>query len=176
MTYRIGTRLLAFGLMAVGLVGLATVDDLAAASKTKDAQKCIQTLRTSQDPDTVADALEELGELGQVYKPLATPAMPEIMAALKNSNAKVRAAAAKALGMIDPDPADAVPALTKLLNDDSDEMVKIAAINGLGSMGKEAKPALKDLRTLYSTDEEKKSKLGRAARDAMRSINRRDGE
>ena len=176
MSNRIGIRLLAFGLMAVGLVGLASVGDLAAASKTQEAQKCIQTLRTSQNPDAIADALEDLGDLGQIHKPLASPALPEIMAALKNPNAKVRAAAAKTLGMIDPEPSEAVPALTKLLNDDSEEMVKIAAVRGLGAMGSAAKPALKDLRGLYMTDEEKKSTLGRAARDAMRSINRRDGE
>lgn len=170
------TKIGALAMLAAGLFALSAAPDLAAASKEKDAQRYIQILRTSTDPAAVVKALDELGKLGQIYKPLVTPAIPGIMAKLKDSDAKVRAAAAESLGMIDADPKEVVPALVKLLNSDSDEKVKIAAARGLGSMGDKAKPAVKELRELSKTDELRKTKLGRAAQDAMRSINRRPNE
>ncbi|MCZ2344344.1 MAG: HEAT repeat domain-containing protein [Bacteroidales bacterium] len=176
MSYPIRTKIGTLAILAAGLFALTAAPDLAAASKEKDAQRYIQILRTSNDPVAVAKALDELGKLGQIYKPLATPAIPDFMTALKHPDAKIRAAAAESLGMIDADPKEVVPALLKLLNSDSDEKVKIAAAKGLGSMGDKAKPASKDLRELSKTDELRKTKLGRAAQDAMRSINRRPNE
>jgi HEAT repeat protein len=176
MSYPFRTKMGVFAVLAAGLFALSAAPDLAAANKEKDAQRYLQILRTSRDVDAVVKALDEIGKLGQIYKPLATPAIPDIMTALKNPEAKIRAAAAETLGMIDADPKEVVPALLKLLNSDSDEKVKIAATKGLGAMGDKAKTASKDLRELSKTDELRKTKLGRAAQDAMRSINRRPNE
>lgn len=167
------TRIGVLAILMTGLFMLAALPDLLAASRDKDAQRYIQILRTSRDPVAVAKALEELGKLGQVHKPLAAPAIPDMLVALKNPDAKVRAAAATAIGMVDAEAKDVVPELIKLLKD-SDESVQVAAAKGLGAMGNEAKSAQKELRELSKTDELRKTKVGRAANDAIRSINRRD--
>ena len=173
MSQPLGLRIGSIGLLAIGLLGFATINELAAASKEKEAQRHIQTLRTSQDPKAVVSALEELGKLGQIIKSLAAPAIPEIMIALKHSDPKIRAAAAVAIGKVDADPKEVLPVLIKMLKDDPAEEVKIAATRGLAAMGDMAKPATKELRELSKTDELRKTKLGRAAQDAMRSINAR---
>ena len=118
-----------------------------------------------------ATALTELGKLGQIQKSLVADAAPLMVKALDDKDAKVRAAAARAYGMIDPDPKEAVPALLKLAKGDKDEDVKVAAVQGLGTMGTGAKAANKDLREIAKTYKDKKSKLGRAAQNALRSIN-----
>ena len=50
-----------------------------------------------------------------------------------------------------------------------DEAAKIGAIAGLGQMGANAKDAVKDLRKVVA-DEDKKSKLGKAAQQALKVI------
>ena len=157
--------------LAVAMTVLAASADLAAADKVKDAQKYTQDLKTSKDATVRAAALTELGKIGQIQKSLVADAAPLVVKALADKDAKVRAAAAKAYGMIDPDPKDAVPPLLKLAREDKEETVKLAAIQGLGSMGPGAKSATKDLREIAQSNKEKKNRLGRAAQNALRSIN-----
>jgi HEAT repeat protein len=165
--------MLSIGFLAIGLLSFATINELVAASKEKEAQRHIQTIRTSQDPKAVVTAIEELGKLGQIMKSLAAPAIPEIMTALKHSDPKIRAAAAVAIGKLDANPKEVVPILVKMLKEDSSEEVKIAVTRGLAAMGDQAKAATSELRELSKTDELRKTKLGRAAQDAIRSINAR---
>src|SRR5262245_35996641 len=111
---------------------IALSGDLAADVKVKDALKHIDTLRNSKDNKAKVTALTELGKIGQIQKSLVSSAVPDMMKALEDKDAGVRAAAAKAVGMIDPDPKEAVPALVKLMKEDKDESVRLAAIQGLG--------------------------------------------
>lgn len=161
-------------LNAAAVAGLTAVlvafsDDAAAQVKVKDAQKHIDTLRSTKDAKAKAAALTELGKIGQIQKSLVSSAVPDMMKALEDKDAGVRAAAAKAVGMIDPDPKEAVPALVKLMKQDKDESVKLAAIQGLAAMGEAAKEATGDLRAVVKDD--MKGKLGRAAKDALKTIN-----
>ena len=71
--------------------------------------------------------------------------------------------------MIDPDPKEVIPILVKMMTEDKDEAVKMGAIAGLGQMGENAKDAVKDLRKVVA-DEDKKSKLGKAAQQALKVI------
>jgi HEAT repeat protein len=111
--------------------------------------------------------------MGQIQKSVVTPVVGDMMKAMEDKEALVRAAAAKAVGMIDPDPKEAVPALVKLMNEDKQESVRLAAVQGLSAMGPSAKAATKDLRALMQkeTVNKKKSRLAREAQTALRSIN-----
>jgi HEAT repeat protein len=160
--------------LTAGLLLLAATDGLIAAPNPKDAAKYTEVLKTSKDPKAKAEALTELGKIGQIQKSLVTPAMEYMMKALEDKDARVRAAAAKSVGMVDPDPKEAVPALLKRVKEDKEESVKIAAIQGLANMGPNAKEASKDLREIAKKEKDnKKSKLGRAAQQALRSINKK---
>jgi HEAT repeat protein len=170
MSFRRGMRFASVGLLAFGLFALVAADSIVAASKAEEAKKYTEQLKSSKDAKKKAEALEELGKLGQIMKSLVTSAIPDIKKSLDDKEASVRKAAAVAYGKVDPDPKEAVPALVKLLKDDKDEGVKIAAANGLAAMGDKARDAIPDLRAVQKS-EDKKSKLAKAAQDAMRSIN-----
>ena len=161
--------LAAFGL-AFGLVVLTGWDEIAIAGKKEDAEKYTNDLKTSKDAKVKVNALGELAKLGQIMKPFIKDAEPYMMKALEDKDATIRAAAAKAVGMIDPEPKEVVPILLKMMKEDKDESVKEAAILGLGYMGPNAKDATPDLRKVVK-DEDKKSKLNRAAVNSLRSIN-----
>jgi HEAT repeat protein len=157
--------------LAATMTLLAFAADLVAADKVKEAKKYTEDLKTSKDAKVRATALTELGKLGQVQKSLVAEAAPLMVKALEDKDAKVRAAAAKSYGMIDPDPKEAVPALLKLAKEDKEEDVKVAAVQGLGAMGPGAKSAGKDLREIVKANKDKKNRIGRAAQNALRSIN-----
>ena len=159
--------------LAAAMTVLAGTADLAGADKSADAKRYTEDLKTSDDPKVRAAALKELGELGQIKKSLVQDALPMMVEALGDKDATVRAAAARAYGMIDPDPKKAVPALLKLAKTDKEEAVKVAAIQGLGMMGKHASAANKDLRKMVQNDKDEKSRVYRAARNALRSINQK---
>jgi HEAT repeat protein len=171
-TRRPPNRTAACGLV-LGLVLLSAAADLAAADRVKEAQKYTEDLRTSKDPKVRATALTELGKLGQIQKGLVASARDDMFKALEDKNAVVRAAAAHAVGMIDPDPKEAVPVLLKLAKEDKEESVRVAAIQGLGAMGPSAREAAKDLREIVQANKEKKNKVSKAAQTALRSINQK---
>lgn len=171
MSIRRVSKLAALCGLTAGLFLLAASEQLTAAdNKVRDAAKYTRALRTSKDPKVRAEALAELGKIGQIQKSLIASALDDINNSLDDKNPQVRAAAARTLGMIDPDPKEAVPTLLKMVKTDKAEAVRIAAIEGLGSLGPNAKSANKELRGLMKK-EDKKSKLGRAAQRALRQIN-----
>lgn len=174
MSSRRFAKLVSVSVLAAGLFGLILAAGLEAAGKQEEAKKYHDQLKSTKDAKKKAEALEELGKLGQIMKSLAEPAVPDIIKATGDKSTDVRKAAAEALGKCDPDPKDAVPTLTKLLKDDKDEGVRIAAARGLGYMGETAKDATKDLREVAKENKAKDgkpNKLGRAAGEALRSIN-----
>ncbi len=169
MSPRRNLRASSLGLFLLGVIGLIVTESYVSASKAEDAKKYIEQLKTSKDAKKRAEALMELGKLGQIMKSLAEPALPEMKKALDDKDSDVRKAAALAYGRVDPDPKEAVPALVKLLKDDKVEAVKIAAANGLAAMGDKAKEAMSALKEVQKS-EDKKSKLAKAAGDAQKSI------
>src|SRR5262245_53462906 len=72
-------------------------------------------------------------------------AVPDLIAALKDSDEGVRAKAAEALWALGPEAREAVPALTLLLQDAS-AGVRLNAAGALGDIGPDALPALPALR------------------------------
>ena len=144
--------------------------------KPKDAIKYTKDLKTSKDKKVRITALEELAKIGQIQKALIEEAIPDMMKALEDKEPEVRAAAAKAVGMIDPDADEVVPKLMKMIKEDKEEAVKIGAIQGLGQMGPSAKSAVKELREMYPKDKDKDKKtkpdkIQQEVMKAMRMIN-----
>lgn len=165
------TKLLCLGLFVAGLFALMLPGAVEAAGKAEEAKKHLETLKTSKDAKKKAEALTELGKLGQIMKSLAEPAIPDMMKALEDKDATIRKAAAEAIGKCDPDPKEVVPVLVKMMKEDKDEGVQLGAIHGLASMTDKAKDAMPDLREIVKTNKaDQKSKTGRAAQDALRSI------
>jgi len=155
---------LGFFLLLAGTVSLAF------ASKQDEANKAIQVLKSSKDITAKVQAAIEIGNIGQIKKSYAEPAIPYLLDGCKSKDAKFRAAAAEALGKIDPpEDSKAVDVLSDLAKNDSNTDVKVAAIRGLGAMGPAAKSALPTLREIASK-EDKKSRLTNVIRDATRAI------
>ncbi len=164
---RLATRLIPFGLAAIAF---AVAAGAAEAGKKEEAAKHLAELKSkTATPAQKATALEELGKIGQVQKPLVAEATPVMIELLDSKDATIRAAAAKAVGQVDPDPKEVLPKLTKLMNDDKVEAVRLGAIAGIAAMGDGAKPALPDLRKL-AKEGDGKSKVSRAAMTAVRGL------
>lgn len=156
-----------------GVLALCVSDELLASDKEEEAKKYTKDLKTSSDPKVKITALNELAKLARLMKSLGEPALPEIYKCLDDKDAGVRAAAAYCLGECDDVPEKALPALTKVLNNTKeDDSVRIGAAKGLAAMGPHAKAANKDLRAIV-TAADKKSKLGKEAQNALKSINQK---
>ncbi len=156
-------------LLVAGFVGLGA-PMIVAASKEADAKKSTEDLKKTRDVKVKIAALEKLGELGQIQYSYAEAALPEMMKALDDADAGVRAAAAKAVGQANSEDPDTVPTLVKLLKSDKEESVKLAAAEGLGLLGAKAKDAVGDLRAV-AKDADKKSKLAKVIGSSIKSIN-----
>lgn len=152
-----------------GVLYLCVCDHLRAADKEAEAKKYTEVLKKGKDAKAKTEALQELGKLAQVQRSLVADALPDIYKALEDKDAGVRAAAAHALGQCDEPSDKAVPLLVKMLKADKSDDVKIGAAKGLAAMGPGAKTALGDLRTVIK-ESDKKSKLAKAAQQAVKSI------
>jgi HEAT repeat protein len=98
-----------------------------------------------------------LGRRGAVnVKDVADAVEPLRVALKKDPDLKVRRAAAKALGMIAPEPAsDTVPLLITTLAE-KDNTLRMNAVMALGAYGPQASDALPALRTLQKETKDKK--------------------
>jgi HEAT repeat protein len=169
---RIAKSLAAVALLN-GVLLLCIAGDLFASDKEEDARKFTADLKTAKDAKVKITALNELAKLAKLMKSLGEPAIPELYKLLEDKDAGVRAAAAFCLGECDDVPEKAIPALTKMLNNaKEDESVRINAAKGLAAMGPHAKPAVKDLQSVVA-GEDKKSKLGKEAGNAIKAINQK---
>lgn len=136
---------LTLGLFLVGGITL-----LAAPTKDeKEAEKYTKMLKSAKDAKEKVTALKELGKLGAIQVTLTRPATPDILKALDDKDAKVRAQAAHTIGLIDPEKEDKEIAIKKLigmLKDEKEEPVKLGAAEGLAAMGPSASDAIPALR------------------------------
>lgn len=169
-----GTGRLVRALCAIALFNgtlyLCVREEAIAGEKDDLAKKYTEELRKSKDAKDKIHALQELGTLAQIKKSLAKDALPDIYKAAEDKDPGVRAAAAVALGKADEPYDKAGEVLVKLLKD-KEEGVKIGAANGLAAMGSNAKDALPALQEIQkATADDKKSKLGAAAKTAIQSI------
>jgi HEAT repeat protein len=152
-----------------GVLFLCVREEVIAGEKDDLAKKYTEELRKSKDVKVRINALQELGNLAQIKKSLAKDALPDIYKAAEDKDAGVRAAAAETLGKADEPYEKAGDILVKLLKNDKEENVKIAAAKGLSAMGPGAKESLPALREI-AKNADKKSKLGIAATAAMKTI------
>jgi HEAT repeat protein len=137
-----------------------------ADSKDEDVPSLIKALQ-NKDAKGRAAAADELGRIGAVHAADAKPAVPLLYKVLKNDlNAGVRKAAVAALGKMDPDPEEAVPAFKEALKDKAPE-VRAAAAGALGMLGPDAKDATSALQQALK---DKDRRVSRAAGMALRAI------
>jgi HEAT repeat protein len=142
-----------------------------AATKEEQVAKYVKDLK-SKDAGVRKTAAEEIGKIAQVKASAAKPALDPLLDALKDSSSAVREAAALAVGRLD-EAKDAVPALTRLVKDEKDMAVRVAAARGLGQMGSAAQEAVPTLREVWEAAKEagrSQQRLAQATRDAMESI------
>lgn len=156
--------------LAVGLVLAAGYDDLAQAGKAEDAKKALEQLKTAKEAKKKVEALNDLGKLGQIQYAYAEEAVPSIYKALDDTDADVRAAAAKAIGMIGPEGEEVVTKLTELIKGDKEESVQIAATQGLAYLGDRASGSAKELRAIKKGLSDPKGKFGKAIDNTLKSI------
>ncbi len=150
---------------------LVTAAVASAVSKEEQVAKYVNDL-SSKDAATRRSAAEEIGKIAQVKASAAKQAVGPLLDALKDGNAGVREAAALAVGRLD-EPSEAVPALVKLLKNEKQLGVKVAAVRGLGQLGPAAQDAVPTLREVWLAAKEAgkpQQKLAQATRDALDSI------
>src|SRR5437016_2348719 len=106
----------------------------ALADSKEDVPSLMKALK-SRNAKTRASAADELGHIGSIRAADAKEAIPPLLGVLKKDrDADVRKAAATAIGKMDPDPEEAVPALTEALKDKAPS-VRMAAAGALGMLG-----------------------------------------
>lgn len=164
-----GTRLLITVVTAALGVGLTQLHAGSTLIKIEDIPKAINKLKTGSAAEK-AQAAKDLGDRGQIRASDVKEAVEPLKKLLADdSDTKVRAASAEALGKIAPAPKETVPLLIKSLKEDKEEDVKIAVMIALGRFGAEAKSALPELKK-YAQDKDKK-KLANTAQQVMKNLN-----
>src|SRR5262249_37839669 len=135
-----------FSALAIGLLMAPAGCDSRPQSRLRDEGKSVAELRTmltDSNPEVQARGAFGLS----LHGPAASPAVPDLIAALKRPDALVRQNSALALGAIGPSASSAVPALTDALGD-PDWAVRRQAALALGEIGPAAKTALPALAKL----------------------------
>jgi HEAT repeat protein len=141
----------------------------------EDVPKYLKQLQTSKSAAVRANAAMMLGERGGINANDVEDAVDPLKSALqKDTDAKVRGAAARALGNIHPDAAGMVPMFIDRLKNDEVADVKMAIVVALGQYGGDAKDALPPLREMYAkfdTKAAKKSANASTIDSAIKLIN-----
>jgi hypothetical protein len=143
------------------MLALAWGSDLTAQTPNKaDIPKFITNLK-DKDAKVRIDGCKGIAAIGKLKASYAKDAIePLIGLVKKDDDAKVRAAAAAALGSCDPEDKEAVTVLIDALKNDKDKGVHTAAAQALGQLGakaKEALPALKEAAAKAKEDGDKKT-------------------
>ncbi len=128
-----------------------------------DAKELAKSLRLPLDRvrTKILATLARLGKRAKV-------AIPELTQLLKHSEADVKIAAARALGQLGPDAAEAVLKLSDALRDNKSWWnVQVAIANALAKIGPAAAPAAQELAELLL---DKDSEVGKAALAALKKI------
>jgi HEAT repeat protein len=161
-------------LIGVGIF-LATVSVLIAGGigvpKKEDVPKYLNQLVKSTNSADRAKAAEMLGKRGGINANDVEDAIEPLRKALqKDTDVKVRAAAARALGDIHAQADETVPVLIDRLKNDEKMDVKMAAVVALGQFGLDATAALQPLRDLAKKFDAKKSKEGQTIQNSIQLI------
>ncbi len=142
--------------------------------KREDVPKYLTQLQSSNSGAVRAKAADMLGRRGGINANDVESAIEPLKTALqKDADAKVRAASARALGNIHPEPESTVPVLISRLKADDVFDVKMAIVVALGQFAGEARDALPPLREMaakYDTKAAKKSKDAQTIQNTIKSI------
>ena len=146
----IGIVLCSISLVLAGGIGIPRKEDV---------PKYLKQLQTATSAADRAKAAEMLGKRGGINANDVEDAVDPLKNALqKDKDAKVRAAAARALGNIHPEAEATVPLLIDRLKTDEVTDVKMALVVALGQYGGDAKDALPPLREMFAKFDTKAAK------------------
>lgn len=141
--------------------------------KKEDVPKYLTQLKGSNNAADRAKAAEMLGKRGSINADDVAGAVEPLKTALsKDKDARVRAAAARALGIILPEAKETVPLLVDKLKNDESQDVKMATVVSLGLYGPDAKEALPKLREMMAKFDTKAAKKGAEAQTIKTAIDR----
>jgi HEAT repeat protein len=139
--------------------------------KKEDVPKYLNQLLKSTNGGERAKAAEMLGKRGGINATDVEDAVEPLKKALqKDIDAKVRAAAARALGDIHTLPEETVPLLIDRMKNDAKMDVKLAIAVALGQYGPDATSAVQPLRDLAKKFDAKKSKEGQTIQNSIQLI------
>ncbi|MSQ95124.1 MAG: HEAT repeat domain-containing protein [Gemmataceae bacterium] len=125
--------------------------------KKEDVPKYLKQLQSANSAADRAKAAEMLGKRGGInQKDVEDAVEPLKTIVVKDKDAKVRAAAARALGDIRSDAEGTVPILIDRLKTDDKMDVKMAIVIALGQFGPDAKAAVPSLREMQKKLDAKK--------------------
>lgn len=156
-----------FAVAASALFATAVYADI---PKESDVPPLIKKL-TNGNAKARAEAAKDLGEIGMVKAAYTKPAIPALLKAAKDDkDNNVRRAALIALGQVDPQPDQAMPVFIAGLKSNNDQ-VKIAAAEGVGHLGGNAKEALVELRKIREENSKLDKKVQDKKRPLMRAVN-----
>jgi hypothetical protein len=166
-------RSLALALLTVALS--ASLAEAQANKLAKAVQDHINTLKTSGKAEERVAAINGILEVADLKIAVAKPAIPALVAALKDADANVRRTAAAVLAALQPEAAQVVTPLTALLADGEDRTVRIAATNTLSGLGGGSEPALTALVAIQTKENAKAegtrdNELLNAANQAIQAI------
>jgi HEAT repeat protein len=139
--------------------------------KKEEIPRAIEMLKKGNAKQRIS-AAEALGQRGAIRSADVKDAVGPLRELLKNDkDAKVRQAAAEALGNIGRELDQTIPALVEAMKSDKADAVKLAAIKALGQIGPEARSALPELRPIAQNRKKENRRLAGAARQAIKAIN-----
>lgn len=154
----------ALGSLAILLLGVP-----AFAGNASEAARYTEILKTSKKPSEKVTAAIEIGKLATIRKSYGKDALPYLFKACKDKDAKLKAAAAEALGRAyAEDDNKAVETLLDMLKWEKSDPVRVGVINGLVAQGVKAKEAIPTLRKIVK--DEGKSRVAGVARNAVRTL------
>lgn len=158
--------------VTAAIVILSTAGIALAETREEKAQRYIKQL-DAKDAKSRASAAEELGRLCELKSAYGKPALKTLIKLFDDKDTSVRAAAAGCACRIN-EPKEVVPAVIKLLKDEKEDRVKIAAVTGLAIIGEPAREALPLIRDMAQDARSKKNnRLAQACRTATESIGNR---
>jgi HEAT repeat protein len=129
----------------------------------KEVEEFIKVIKSDKDPKNRTEAINGLAEIAEVRVSLIKPAVPALVASLKDGDVEVRKAAVGVLGQMETYSRDWLPNLLGLLADGEDRVVRIGAINILGGLEHGAKEAVTPLQAIQT-------------KEAAKAEDQRDGE
>ncbi|MCS6850965.1 MAG: sister chromatid cohesion protein PDS5 [Gemmataceae bacterium] len=131
-------------------IGLGLVFGGRGFGQSRKVAELLQDLK-DKNPRVRQAAAEDAGRLARVRIQDARQVQPALRAALKDTDANVRAAALQAFASFELEPKAYLAMLVDALKTDKAPVVRQAAINGLTQLGNEAKSALPNLHEVYKS-------------------------